>query len=55
MHAVCGMLVGALYGEIESGQRPVGQPEASPTGGRTAASPDVDAGAEAERDLTHTG
>ena len=46
LHAVYGMIVGAVYGELESESSTVGEPERSPKVGRVAAGPDPDAGSE---------
>jgi len=52
MHAVYGIIVGAVYGDVESEPRAVGQPDESTKVGRIAAAPENDAGSdEGDADL----
>jgi hypothetical protein len=53
MHLVYGTIVAWLYGERRSGPNEVTQLEDSPKVGRTAASPDVDAGGDATASYDH--
>ena len=53
MHLLYGTIVGWLYGERRSGPREVTQLEDSPKVGRTASSPDVDAGADSATSYDH--
>lgn len=53
MHLLYGTIVGWLYGERRSGLHEVTQLEGSPKVGRTAASPDVDAGSESRASYDH--